>query len=102
VDFAPGERVAAGSAEALSALVLTVSWLRRHGKSSSVQSRAAPFEFMRRWQVNSYFHTSTVFRKRREALEIYFAIAAGTQFMLSRGLKTIHLQKRDHASVAKG
>jgi hypothetical protein len=65
-------------AETHSAFVITVSWLRRHGTRSSVQSRAAPSEFRRLWQVISYFHISTVFRKRREALRVYFAIGFGT------------------------
>jgi hypothetical protein len=51
-----------------------VSWLRRHGKSGSVLSRAAPSAVRRRRNMNCYFHISTVFRMRREALRFFFQL----------------------------
>jgi hypothetical protein len=68
---------AAVSAEGALSTRAFVSWLRRHGKSSSVLSRAAPSAVRRRRNMNCYFHISTVFRRRRETLRVFFAIRAG-------------------------
>ena len=69
-----------------------VSWLRRHGKSGSVLSRAAPSAVRRRRNMNCYFHISTVFRMRREALRVFFAIRAGAG--LRRDFRKVLWNKR--------
>ena len=69
-----------------------VSWLRRHGKSSSVLSRAAPSAVRRRRNMNCYFHISTVFRMRRETLRVFFAIRAGAG--LRRDFRKVLWNKR--------
>jgi hypothetical protein len=87
--------------ESVVLVLLAMGWWWRHGKSSSVQSRAAPSEFRRRWQVISYFHMSTVFRKRREAWRVYFAIGFGTVTLgfekqyICRNVTTPRLRKGD-------
>jgi hypothetical protein len=62
------------------ALVLSVSWWRRQGKSGSVRKPGRAVVARRRWQMNRYFHISTVFRVRREALRNYFVLKRGSEF----------------------
>jgi hypothetical protein len=69
-------RDATGSALSTRAFCKLVAAARKEQFGAKPGSAVA---FRRRWQVNSYFHISTVFRKRREALRIYFTIGAGTR-----------------------
>ena len=48
-------------------------------KERSVLSRAAAVTARRRWHMNSYFHSSTVFRKRRD-FQGFFSVRAGALF----------------------
>ena len=65
-----------GSAPSTRAFCKLVAAARKEQFGAKPGSAVA---FSRRWQVNCYFHISTVFRKRRETLRIYLAIGAGTR-----------------------
>jgi hypothetical protein len=52
--------------------------LARHGKIGSMPSRAEPVAVRRPWKMDSCFHSSTVFRIRRDTFENLFAMPTVT------------------------